>query len=175
MTRPWAWEKVVRFCGAIVERTASTLHSLESYSYSWWRLRPTRLICTLARLALPTFLLPIISIELKSWSIKLASMAAPALDQLPFTISNIPYGDLIRYQWSHTPTANKSVNPGVISTQSDKTPRCATAIGDSALDLAKYAENGNLSSLELGHNFSFAKIFAEVHLNQWRVQSLNWL
>ncbi|KAK5172069.1 uncharacterized protein LTR77_003706 [Saxophila tyrrhenica] len=78
-------------------------------------------------------------------------MTTPALDQLPFTIDNIPYVQLL----------NAAIL-GVISAKSDESPRCATAIGDSALDLSKYAESGNLSSLESGHNFSFAKVFAEV-------------
>jgi hypothetical protein len=55
---------------------------------------------------------------------------------------------------------------GVISTANTKSPRCATAIGDQALDLAEYAKSGNLSSLEKGHNFSFANVFSEVSLRK---------
>lgn len=43
----------------------------------------------------------------------------------PFTIHNIPFG--------------------VISTQENPKPRCATAIGDYAIDLAIYAKHGFLS------------------------------
>jgi fumarylacetoacetase len=44
----------------------------------------------------------------------------------PFTIHNIPFG--------------------VISTQENPKPRCATAIGDYAIDLAIYARHGFLSN-----------------------------
>ena len=47
----------------------------------------------------------------------------------PFTIHNIPYG--------------------VISTEDNGKPRCATAIGDYAIDLAVYSQRGRLSSLSL--------------------------
>ena len=69
-------------------------------------------------------------------------MASPVLDQAPYTIQNLPYG--------------------VISTAAESRPRCAVAIGKHALDLAKYAKGGSLSSLESGHNFSYEDVFAEV-------------
>ena len=69
-------------------------------------------------------------------------MASPALDKTPYTIHNLPYG--------------------VIKTKSDPKPRCAVAIGEHALDLAKYAQNGNLKSLESGHNYKYENIFGEV-------------
>ena len=53
---------------------------------------------------------------------------------------------------------------GVISTSDNLSPRCAIAIGDDALDLAKYAKAGRLSNLEAGHNYSFEKLFSEVNL-----------
>lgn len=46
----------------------------------------------------------------------------------PFTIYNIPFG--------------------IISTGDNQTRRCATAIGDYAVDLAVYAELGCLDDLE---------------------------
>lgn len=69
-------------------------------------------------------------------------MSSPALDQAPYTITNLPYG--------------------VISTKAEPRPRCAIAIGQHALDLKKYAESGKLSDLESGHNFKYEKVFAEV-------------
>lgn len=74
-------------------------------------------------------------------------MATPALDQAPFTLQNLPYG--------------------VISTPSEPKPRCAVAIGNHALDLAKYAKPGRFFNLESGHNFMFAQIFAEPALNSF--------
>ena len=69
-------------------------------------------------------------------------MSSPALDKLPFTIHNLPYG--------------------VITTADERAPRCAVAIGDHALDLAKYAQTGHLDSLESGHNFKFDAVFSQV-------------
>ena len=46
----------------------------------------------------------------------------------PFTIDNIPFG--------------------VIRTAKDSTPRCASAIGDYAIDLSLYAQGGNLDNIE---------------------------
>ncbi|KAK3639615.1 hypothetical protein LTR56_012400 [Elasticomyces elasticus] len=71
-------------------------------------------------------------------------MSSPALDQLPYTIQNLPYG--------------------VISYASEK-PRCAVAIGKHAIDLAKYSKNGNLFDLESGHNYMLQQIFSEPSLN----------
>ncbi|KAK3719530.1 hypothetical protein LTR37_004388 [Vermiconidia calcicola] len=79
-------------------------------------------------------------------------MASPALDKPPYTLHNLPYG--------------------VISTNAERSPRCAVAIGDMVLDLVKYAKAGKLTSLESGHNFSFEKIFAEPALNTFA--SLPW-
>ncbi|KAK5132099.1 hypothetical protein LTR08_000349 [Meristemomyces frigidus] len=72
-------------------------------------------------------------------------MASPAVDKAPYTLQNLPYG--------------------VISTSSEPKPRCAVAIGEHAIDLAKYAKNGNLFDLESGHNFMFQQLFAEPALN----------
>ena len=69
-------------------------------------------------------------------------MSTPSLDQLPFTIDNLPYG--------------------VIKTSTEPSPRCAVAIGQYALDLTKYAKTNALSSLESGHNFKFESLFADV-------------
>jgi hypothetical protein len=73
---------------------------------------------------------------------KYTDMAIPALDKLPYTLANLPYG--------------------VVSTASEPKPRCAVAIGDHAIDLAKYAKNGNLFEIESGRNFMFQQMFAEV-------------
>lgn len=72
------------------------------------------------------------------------TMLSPALEEAPYTIHSLPYG--------------------VISTQSEPSPRCAVAIGQHAIDLAKYAKTGALSSLEAELNLSFEKIFAEVRI-----------
>ncbi len=69
-------------------------------------------------------------------------MISPALDELPYTVQNLPYG--------------------VISTSSETKPRCAVAIGQHAVDLAKYSKNGNLFDIESGHNFMFQQMFSEV-------------
>ena len=45
----------------------------------------------------------------------------------PFTVDNIPFG--------------------VIKTAKGKAPRCASAIGDYAIDLSLYARGGNLDSV----------------------------
>jgi fumarylacetoacetase len=58
----------------------------------------------------------------------------------PFTIRNIPFG--------------------VITTKSNTTPRCASAIGDYAVDLAIYSQRGHLSNLSL--NTSIKDIFSQV-------------
>jgi fumarylacetoacetase len=60
----------------------------------------------------------------------------------PFTIHNIPYG--------------------VISTKDNSKPRCATAIGDHAIDLAVYAQHGRLDHLSL--DVPISNIFSEVRL-----------
>ncbi|KAK0366618.1 hypothetical protein LTR94_002664 [Friedmanniomyces endolithicus] len=72
-------------------------------------------------------------------------MVSPALDELPYTLQNLPYG--------------------VISTSSETKPRCAVAIGQHAVDLAKYSKNGNLFDFESGHNFMFQQMFSEPALN----------
>jgi len=68
-------------------------------------------------------------------------MTSPALDELPYTLQNLPYG--------------------IISTSSETKPRCAVAIGQHAVDLAKYSKNGNLFDIESGHNFMFQQMFSE--------------
>jgi len=55
------------------------------------------------------------------------NMAAEAKG--PFSLHNIPFG--------------------VISTSDDSTPRCATAIGDYAVDLVKYAQSADLKAIQL--------------------------
>ncbi|KAK3674837.1 hypothetical protein LTR78_005181 [Recurvomyces mirabilis] len=79
-------------------------------------------------------------------------MATPVLDQPPYTLSNLPYG--------------------VISTASEPKPRCAVAIGQHVIELAKYAKNGNLFNIESGHNFILQQIFSEPALNSFA--SLPW-
>ncbi|KAK0823810.1 hypothetical protein LTR03_017869, partial [Friedmanniomyces endolithicus] len=69
------------------------------------------------------------------------AMVSPALDELPYTLQNLPYG--------------------IISTSSETKPRCAVAIGQHAVDLAKYSKNGNLFDIESGHNFMFQQMFSE--------------
>lgn len=59
--------------------------------------------------------------------------------ECPFSIDNIPFG--------------------IISTSSDLAPRCATAIGDFAVDLVKYAQGADLAALKLD-----PRIFANVRL-----------
>jgi len=55
------------------------------------------------------------------------NMAAEAKG--PFSIQNIPFG--------------------VISTSDDSTPRCATAIGNYAVDLVKYARSADLRGIQI--------------------------
>jgi hypothetical protein len=59
----------------------------------------------------------------------------------PFTIHNIPFG--------------------VISTTDNPTPRCATAIGNHAIDLALFSQNGYFDDLDLQP--SPKDVFSEVH------------
>ena len=72
-------------------------------------------------------------------------MASPSLDKAPYTLQCLPYG--------------------VITTLAEPKPRCAVAIGDSCVDLAKYAKNGNLFDIESGQNFMFQQLFSEPALN----------
>ena len=60
----------------------------------------------------------------------------------PFTIHNIPFG--------------------VISTQEEQAPRCATAIGNYAIDLAIYSAGGRLEKVD--PNISFQEVFSLVSL-----------
>lgn len=61
-------------------------------------------------------------------------------DGSPFTIDNIPFG--------------------VIRTAKDPKPRCASAIGGYAIDLASYAQGGRLDAVETdGHS---VHVFEEV-------------
>ncbi|KAF5529622.1 fumarylacetoacetate hydrolase [Fusarium mexicanum] len=63
----------------------------------------------------------------------------------PFSIHNIPFG--------------------VISTPDNKSPRCAAAIGNHAIDLAKLAESSRLDHLDLG---PFARdLFSKPYLNDF--------
>lgn len=77
-------------------------------------------------------------------------MASLALDQLPFTIQNLPYG--------------------IISTNDEPVPRCAVAIGKHAVDLVKYAKEGRLAEIE--HCLDFEEMFARVCLYKYFQQSL---
>ncbi|KAF2171936.1 hypothetical protein M409DRAFT_63471 [Zasmidium cellare ATCC 36951] len=72
-------------------------------------------------------------------------MSSPKLDQTPYTIDTLPYG--------------------VISTSTEPSPRCAVAIGEHAIDLAKYAKTGAFSSLETGQDLTFEQIFSQPALN----------
>jgi hypothetical protein len=58
----------------------------------------------------------------------------------PFTIDNIPFG--------------------VIKTAKDSTPRCASAIGDYAIDLSLHAQRGNFDDIE--ENLDLVDIFSQV-------------
>ena len=69
-------------------------------------------------------------------------MSSPALDQPPYTLDNLPYG--------------------VISTANEPKPRCAVAIGQHAIDLAKYAKHGNLFNVESDGKFIAQQAFSEV-------------
>ena len=64
----------------------------------------------------------------------------PVLDQQPFTLANLPYG--------------------VISTPDNERPRCAVAIGEHAVDLTAYAQEGRLDGLEGG--VEFGRVFEQV-------------
>lgn len=71
-------------------------------------------------------------------------MTSPALDQLPFTIQNLPYG--------------------IISTIDEPSPRCAVAVGKHAIDLVKYTQDGKLSKVQ--PDAQFEQIFDQVcHIN----------
>lgn len=60
----------------------------------------------------------------------------------PFTIHNIPFG--------------------VISTEEQPAPRCATAIGNYAIDLVAYSAGGRL--IEVDPNIFFQEVFGLVSL-----------
>lgn len=60
----------------------------------------------------------------------------------PFTIENIPFG--------------------VITTAKERTPRCASAIGDYAIDLSLYAQWGNLDTVK--GDTDFTSVFSQVSL-----------
>ena len=68
-------------------------------------------------------------------------MASLKLDQLPYTINNLPYG--------------------VFSSEHNPSPRCAVAIGQHAVDLTEWARRGTITSLQTGDR-SLEEIFAEV-------------
>jgi hypothetical protein len=58
----------------------------------------------------------------------------------PFTVDNIPFG--------------------VVKTAKDSTPRCASAIGDYAIDLSLLAQRGNFDNIE--ENLDLVDIFSHV-------------
>jgi fumarylacetoacetase len=72
-------------------------------------------------------------------------MSIPVLDKLPFTLQCLPFG--------------------VISTK-DSEPRCAVAIGDHAIDLARYAKSGRLADLNDGdkNGVDFEHVFKQVSI-----------
>ena len=57
-----------------------------------------------------------------------------------YTVDNIPFG--------------------VIKTAKDSIPRCASAIGDYAIDLSLYAQRGNLDNI--GENLDLVDVFGQV-------------
>lgn len=65
------------------------------------------------------------------------------LDQLPFTIHNLPYG--------------------IISTTGQPRPRCAVAIGKHAIDLVQYSKDERLSKIQ--PDLDFQHIFDQNSLN----------
>ncbi len=69
-------------------------------------------------------------------------MAVPALDKLPYTIHNLPYG--------------------VISKAGNSERHCAVAIGEHALDLSIYATSGSLNELAKEQDVGLLKALAEV-------------
>ena len=71
-------------------------------------------------------------------------------DDSPFTINNIPFG--------------------VISTISNSLPRCATAIGDYALDLGMFWENRPFN-LE-GNVWNLSEIFRQVRADLSRLGAI---
>ena len=70
-------------------------------------------------------------------------MSIPVLDKLPFTLQCLPFG--------------------VVST-ADSEPRCAVAIGDHTIDLARYARSGRLDGVSEGNKsgVEFENIFKQV-------------
>jgi fumarylacetoacetase len=74
----------------------------------------------------------------------------------PFTIDNIPFG--------------------VIKTAKDSRPRCASAIGDYAIDLSLYAQRGNLDSvkedIDLAHIFRQVRVTSCPFLRRFLIKSL---
>jgi hypothetical protein len=81
-------------------------------------------------------------------------MSTPALDKLPFTLQCLPYG--------------------VISTNESE-PRCAVAIGDHAIDLAKYAQSGHLASVSEGDSsgVDFEHVFKKVSMTTTKFKKGN--
>lgn len=65
------------------------------------------------------------------------------LDRAPFTLQGLPYG--------------------VISTPNEPQSRCAVAIGNHVLDLAKYANKGGLSGVSKDfEHVDFDRVFGQV-------------
>ncbi|EME48928.1 hypothetical protein DOTSEDRAFT_19422 [Dothistroma septosporum NZE10] len=73
-------------------------------------------------------------------------MATLKLDQLPYTIQNLPYG--------------------IVSSEHNTSPRCAVAIGQHAVDLTRWAKRGTITNLQTGDR-SFEEIFAQPTLNSF--------
>ena len=79
------------------------------------------------------------------WKSEVSKMSTPVLDKLPFTLQCLPFG--------------------VISTE-DSERRCAVAIGDHAIDLAKYAKSGRFADVSDGDKsgIDFEHVFKQVSM-----------
>jgi hypothetical protein len=77
----------------------------------------------------------------RPWVIAMGHQIVVSPDS-PFTIDNIPFG--------------------VIKTAKESTPRCASAIGDYAIDLPLYAKAGNLDAVKEG--IDLTGVFSRVSL-----------
>ena len=79
------------------------------------------------------------------WKSEASKLSTPVLDKLPFTLQCLPFG--------------------VISTE-DSERRCAVAIGDHAIDLAKYAQSGRLADVSDGDksDTDFEHVFKQVSI-----------
>jgi len=61
---------------------------------------------------------------------------------------------------THSPFTFDNIPFGVIQTSADNAARCATVIGDFAVDLAAYARSGSLEEIIADH--ASEQIFAQV-------------